>query len=287
MTMTTMTTSTATMQLPPILAELLFFILVWEVGFAGFVKTRAEAWARRQAWWKERMTMPGLFVRKASHDWVLLFVLAAHHVVTGVVMLAAVATHNAHVWRLAALAEMGYELADFFELATRRWPYDPGQVDLSVKAALVLHHLPSTVLVIPVCISDVHANPHLGSMAGWMLLTAGLQCGLGCFIYTLDFENAREMKKAAVAHALTVAFYLYARFWVFPDDSAKFIESVKGRVDVHPLFPDAVWWGVAFMWVFNVVVLVKSVEKLAHMVWKVVDPEHELPSLRKVKKVAQ
>jgi len=70
-----------------------------------------------------------------------------------------------------------------------------------------------------------------------LLLGAGISATVGCYVYTRNFDDATEMKQAAIGQVVGTAAFLFARWVVFPVEAAAFIAELDTRTDISEQFP--------------------------------------------------
>jgi len=112
--------------------------------------------------------------------------------------------------------ELGFELADCVTNIKGDWPYQKGVMATDIRVASFLHHIPGVDLLLPLLMNDLHFNPHLQAIGGWLLFAGGVSCICGFFVYTRDFTNPMQMKEAALVQLFGFGFFVYARWIVFP-----------------------------------------------------------------------
>jgi len=101
-------------------------------------------------------------------------------------------TQNLSMWEKGILLEIGYELGDVYNMVNGYWPFDDGMMPFEVKVGAALHHLPATLLFVPIFHYGLQENIHLQQMCASLLLPSGLTAMAACFGYSMDITQPRQ-----------------------------------------------------------------------------------------------
>jgi len=220
-----------------LVAETVFFIAVWELYFIRTLMPKCHDWASKQPFWGEILRRRGALAKSGQSDLVLMMVLAAHHTTAGSILLLSTFLKSGFLWRHGALMELGYELADLYANIRGVWPYEKKKVPMDIRIGFALHHLPGITLLFPLIMNNYHENPHLQAIGGWLLFGAGISAWMGVAVYTRNFDDPTEMKQAATSQLVGTASFLFARWVIFPVESAAFLAELDTRTDISENFP--------------------------------------------------
>jgi hypothetical protein len=202
----------------------------------------------------------GIIVSDAQGDYVFMFLLSSHHTLAGLLMIMGSAFNMPQLWNRGYLIEAGYEVGDLVAMYFRSYPYHNNKIKQELRYALVFHHLPGLLLPFYLFKSGLNENNNVQSIAAWMVMNAGLGAVAQAYIHTLDFT--KDMVQAAMVNNCNAAFFLYARFYVFPQNSFELIEHIRATESISSDPVHFMLYAIgAFLFVFNLALLGEFVAK--------------------------
>jgi hypothetical protein len=235
-------------------------IFLWEFFYVRTLMPRLGRWAKRQSFFESLAQRSGHLSHCGQEDVILMFVLAVHHMTAGSLTLLGHIFEWPFLFRTGALLELGFELSDTVAMLRGAWPHARGRESSLLTFALLAHHLPGLFLTVPVLRAGVDANPHIRAVASWLLFAGGVSALCGGFVHTCNFEVDREMKQAALAQGFGGAFFIYARFLVFPREIYRFARELESE-RLHRTMPYMIRVFTVAMLVFNLIVLRHNLAK--------------------------
>jgi hypothetical protein len=212
-----------------IIFEAVAWAVVWEYFFIGQLKPQFYSWAQNQEFWSEVARRKGNLAVNGQDDTVLLFVLASHHMSAGLTILTGYLLGRSYLVLHGVLLEVGFELADIVANLRGVWPYSDGMVEPGIRIALLLHHLPGTLSVLPMVKRGYHRFESIQKLAAWMVLAGGTSALIGGLVSTRNFNNPVQMKQAALLQLVAFVSFVYARFVVFPQSLLELLDDLERR----------------------------------------------------------
>jgi len=193
----------------------------------------------------------GTFLRSKLEEVAYSLSLAAHHILSGSLMLTGYLNGNSNVWLHGIALEMGYEVVDTLALLANSFPYSKLKYP-ALKVIPFLHHVP-TLLIVPILIRlGYHHNPDIQAL-GWSLILAG---GLGFLAEGLKklLNREYEMGKWLMIHLVNAASLIGFRFLAFPVAANRALQTLRNDPKVNRLYEICLAGFVSLM-VFNVSIL--------------------------------
>lgn len=213
-----------------VLFEGSFWTLLYLVYANGYSRIVRSIY-RKLPLWKMSHLREGVICGNGRDDSVLLTVVGTHHFAAAALMLAGMYTDSPNLWRHGYLLEIGYEIADLVSMVTPMYPYRHDNVKPEMYAGLTFHHLAGIPLAPFVMTCGLYKNVHMQAIGLWLLAGAGVSCAVANVNYRLDY--GKQMKFAAVAFCSNVAFFMYARWYVFPVESLALLEDVSNDPETY------------------------------------------------------
>lgn len=263
-------------------------ILVWHWLVAS-IMPKIHQRASQMQFWDAIKLRSGTLSTNGQDDVTLMCILALHHLSSGGLCVLGDWLQMPFLFRLGAMLELGFEVSDTIAIFRGEWPHQREKESLTMRIALLAHHMPGMTLIVPLFYTGFYSNAHIRAVGSWLLFAGGVS-SLGAFlVYTRNFEMRREMQQAAVIQACSGIFFIYARFVVFPVEMYTFAEELSSG-EMFQAANVVRAMGV-FMTIFNVIVLKANLIKtLKYLVKAFGDPKVDLndlvttpPSSNKVK----
>ena len=143
-----------------------------------------------------------------------------------------------------------YSSVDVVAMVDRSYPYHNNSIKPELRYAIAFHHIPGIFLPFFLFSSGLHESHNLQNIAAWLLLAAAF----GAY--------AKDAVKAALTNNINLAFYIYARFYLFPKDSLTLLEFVKAMESTLSNPANYILYvGGFLLFIFNLVILGEFVVK--------------------------
>jgi hypothetical protein len=240
---------------------------LWKFFFIGQILPRIKTWSRQQKWYKPLITRKGTFAQNGRDDATLNIVVSFHHLFFGGLMLYGAYFNNPDFFAHGALGELGFEIVDLCYNALGLYPYNEGRIKTDLRIVIAAHHGPGILLTIPLLYYGIHDNIHLRTLGGYLLFAGGISTSVISFIYTCDFDDKFELIQATIAHHFNAAFFMYARWYVFPIEMYAFIQDIEQK---HlPINVNAVYAAAFLLGTFNFLIMLGIIEKSVGYIRKI------------------
>jgi len=258
-----------------VLFEVMFWTTLYLIYANVFSRLLRSAY-RKLPLWKTSHLREGILCGNGRDDAVLLTVLGTHHFAAAALMLVGVHTDSPDLWRHGYLLETGFEIADLLSMVVPMYPYRDDNVKPDMVAGIVFHHLAGIPLAPFVMTCGLYKNVHMQAIGSWLLAGAGVSCAMANINYRLDYD--KQMKYAALVFCSNVAFFLYARWYVFPIESLALLEDVANDPETYggaeknfTTIQRLLRFGGFVMAVFNLAVVADVVPKTIRYVKRALD----------------
>jgi hypothetical protein len=151
-----------------LLNELAFFMFLYQFVFRYFLSWFVKEWASQQPWFFNAVKRKGLFAANGQEDVILQIVTSLHHLTFGFLMLLGALVSSDRLFKWGCFGELAFEILDLGYNALSLFPYDQGRIKPTLRAAAAFHHVPGVLLTIPLVYYNVHSNPHLKLLGGYV-----------------------------------------------------------------------------------------------------------------------
>lgn len=240
--------------LDPLQQSIVAEIGFWLVAYAIFARVFSETFRavyKKFSFWESVKLRSGTFAQNAQDDMIVLSILAIHHGFGGILMLLGTFKKDDMLWRHGYLVETGFECYDMIAMILYLFPYTE-HLKPEIRAVMAFHHLPGIMLSIPILTSELGRNSHLHMIGGALLFAGAVSCAVGCFIHSRNFNT--QVVQVSFAQTLGLAFYMVARFWIYPIEFYGIYQDLTSNGSSDFLVYSVLAGGF-MMGVFNVVLL--------------------------------
>jgi hypothetical protein len=256
---------------PATIAELITMtvisVFIWQFFYVRRLMPAIHNWAVRQPFYSSLAHRSGHLAGNGQDDITLMFVLAVHHIIAGTLTVLSSIYRKPFLFRMGAMLEFGFEVADTSAMMSGHWPHVREKESPLMKFALFAHHLPGLFLMFPVLLTAAYESPDIRLVGSWLLFAGGVSALAGGIVHTRNFDNPKEMKQAAFVQVLGGAFFIYARFVVFPRELLILVQQLETNYSDTLLPTMTKVMGLAMM-TFNTIVLRTNLGKTVRYVRK-------------------
>ena len=126
----------------------------------------------------------------------------------------------------------------------------------AIRGIIIFHHLPGLLTAVPIIANNIHHNIHVLYIASSMILAGGL----GVFINAVVSLFPDYKQSVYVIKTIEFCIFVVCRFIIFPSQSIFLLMNMYEKQEY--LVAGLICCGVAFMMVFNVVIVQIKMKKM-------------------------
>ena len=162
----------------------------------------------------------------AQDDMVVFVVFGIHHFIAGSMCYMGLVNDDVNMFRHGYLLEVGFEVADVLSMILNLYPYALDNVKPESQRGLLFHHLSGIFFTGIYLNANLHYNDHFRIIAVVLLSGAAFTCFSGAYVTSINPDERHNLKKVTILMMISLAFWCYCRFYVFPSESYLLIQQV-------------------------------------------------------------